>query len=223
MLKHFLLLCACIGLLNQAGLAQADLTLAKQLYLYEQLETAEQELKTLLQTKPKNTDEVYFWLGKIQYEREDYPGARAYFDQALIYKSKSSWGAIGQGMIAFKESRIAEGRKWIYKGLEQVSKRGNSELELAAAKALLDGGKEEIGDARQILYDLKDRMVSDPRPYVYLGFYYIASDVVTLAIGELEKSHSDGSGLCASLCVFGRVVLRRWQGNWKSRVFQPGL
>ncbi|MEM7654808.1 MAG: tetratricopeptide repeat protein [Bacteroidota bacterium] len=188
MLKHVLLLGAWIGLMSQLSFAQADLEQARQLFQYEQLAEAEQELKTLLQNQPKNTDEVCFWLGKIQYQREDYAGAKAYFDQALMFKSKSPWGGIGKAMIAFKEQRIEEGREWVDKALGQWNKKRNPEVEFAAAEVLLGGGKEEIGDARQMLYDLKDRMQEDPRSYLLLGSYYHVSKVISLGIGELERA-----------------------------------
>ncbi|MEM7655203.1 MAG: hypothetical protein AAF399_03670 [Bacteroidota bacterium] len=222
MLKRILIFCVCAWIGGQAAIAQVNLDNVKSLITQELFDEAEKELKGYLTAKQKNTDEIYYWLGMIQYQREDFSGAKANFETGLGVKSKSALNKVGLGLIAFKENRLSDGKTLVESGLT-IAKGKDPEVEFAAADALLEGSYDEIGDAKQILYDLRDRLPDDPRPNLKLGTYYKKQGVLELAIEELEKAINKDNSYVPAYVYLAELYFDEGKETKQSESFNKGF
>lgn len=187
MFKRVLTLCVGVLLLSGSMLAQVDLTQAREKIDDEKYSDAENELKGYLGQKAKNEDEVYYYLGRLSFLQEDYEQARKYFDQGLVARRNSPLNLAGLAMIQFKEGKTADAKLAITTARD-INKGKDKEVEYACAEALLEGGPEDIGEAKKVLYAMKDTDPKDPRPYIFLGTYYKKQGVPELAIDDLKKA-----------------------------------
>jgi tetratricopeptide (TPR) repeat protein len=222
MLKRVLIFCVCALLAGPLVYGQVDLNKVKALYDQELYEEAVKEIRSLLVDKQKNTDEMYYWLGMIQYQREDYAGARKNFEMGLSERSKSPLNKIGLGLIAFKENSLSDGKSLVQEGLD-MARGKDPEVEFAAADALLEGSYDEIGDAKQILYDLRDRLPDDPRPNIKLGEYYKKQGVLELAIEELEKAIAKDPSYVAAYVYLAELYFDEGKETKQSESFNKGF
>ncbi|MEZ4828440.1 MAG: hypothetical protein R3C61_19430 [Bacteroidia bacterium] len=188
MLKRVVIFCVGLLVFGKATLyAQVPLDEPKQLILYEKFGDAEDKLKEILTQAPKNIDEVYYLLGMISYRQDAFDKAKEYFQTGLKERSTSGLNMAGMGMSMIKDNKLAEAYDFLGKALAR-SKGKDFDVDVASAVAYLEGGPAEIGEAKKILYALKDRDANDPRPHIYLADYYKKQGVPELAIEEYEKA-----------------------------------
>ncbi len=186
MLKRFWMLCAALLILAPLGLrAQADLTDEIQLIRGEKFDEATAGLNDLLKEKQKNEDEIYYWLGLIDYQRESYASASENFRKALSADKKSPYALAGMARIAFLEERLADANEYLLEALNRL-KGKDPQAHFAVAEAFLMGGPSEIGEAKKILYVAREDFPENPRSHILLADYYKAQGVPSLAIEEYE-------------------------------------
>ncbi|MDX1906207.1 MAG: hypothetical protein SF053_04175 [Bacteroidia bacterium] len=188
MLKRVLTCLAAIVLLFEGVYAQVDLSGDIALIREEKLDEAEQKLKGYLGQKPKNADEIYYYLGLIKYQQENYDEARKLFDLGIGVKSRSQLCMAGKGRMFIKDGKLADAYPLLQAADLANAKEKNSEVYIAIAEAYLEGGPAEIGEAKKILYGMRDSDPENPIPYIYLGTYYKKQGVPELALEELEKA-----------------------------------
>lgn len=186
MLKRFWMLCAALLILAPLGLrAQADLTDEIELIRGEKFDEATDGLNDLLKEKQKNEDEIYYWLGLIDFQREAYSSASEYFLKALDADKRSPYALAGMARIAFLEDRLADANEYLTEALNRL-KGKDPQAHFAVAEAFLMGGPSEIGEAKKILYVAREDFPDNPRSHILLADYYKAQGVPSLAIEEYE-------------------------------------
>ncbi|MEO0898534.1 MAG: hypothetical protein AAFY71_19125 [Bacteroidota bacterium] len=188
MLKR-ILIAGMLAMMASVAFAQVPLEPVVDLILKEKYGEAEKQLKTYAEQDkaPKNIDEVYYWLGKIQYINDSYEAAEEYFKKGLDKKSKSIMNLAGLSRIRMKENNLSGTNELLVRAAE-ADKGKVREWSFQRAEALLEGTADMVGDAKVILYGLRDSDDEDPRPNIYLGTYYKVQGVRELAYEELEKA-----------------------------------
>ncbi|MDX2285846.1 MAG: tetratricopeptide repeat protein [Bacteroidia bacterium] len=188
MLKRVLTFWAGFALLGvMSAVAQVPLEGAIAKIGDDKLGEAEQELQGYIAQNPKNLDEVYYWIGRINYLREDYEKARQSFQAGLGARSKSPLNQAGMALLNIREGKAAEAKAMV-ESAREINKGKNADVEYACAEAYLQGAPSEINAAKVILYDMRTKDPGDPRPYIYLGEYYKKVGVPELALEDLKKA-----------------------------------
>ncbi len=175
--------------LTSIALAQVPLDPVVDLILKERYGQAEKKLTEYAQMdkEPKNLDEVYYWLGKIKYINDNYSEAEKYFKKGIDDHSKSVMNYAGLARIRLKENNLSGANEMLNKA-EDFDKGKVREYSFQRAEALLEGTPEMVGEAKVILYSLKEEDSEDVRPNIYLGEYYVKQGVPELAYEELQKA-----------------------------------
>ena len=188
MLKRVTTLCASIFLLSQLGLfAQVDLTPAIEKINQEKYAEAQEELSGFLGTKQKNEDEVQYWLGVVSLKQQNFAKAADFFQAGINVKKKSGLNLAGMGLIKMKNEEFTDAYTFLENAIS-FTKGKDKEVNFAVADAYLEGGPQEIAEAKKILYSIREEDPNDPRTYIKLGEYYKKQGVPELAIEELEKA-----------------------------------
>jgi tetratricopeptide (TPR) repeat protein len=177
----------CLLLTLGSAYAQVDLTGVRDKIANDQLSDAAKELEGMVSQNPKNLDEVYFLLGRIAYMNENYDQARKHFQSGLNAKSKSPLNLAGMGLVEMREGNSAQATELLTQA-RTLSKGKLPDVEYTAAEAMLLGGTTEIGEAKKILYGMKESDPNNPEPYIKLGDYYKKVGVPELAISDLEAA-----------------------------------
>ncbi len=167
--------------------AQADLSAVKDKIIGEEFEEAKKELTAMLATDPKNVDEVYYWLGKLEYDEDDYASAKSYFEKGLAVRSKSALCTAGLGLVTAREGKTDEAKAMLESAFA-ISKGKDPDVLLAIADGYLVCGGANIATAKTYLYKLRDDYPNDPRAFIALGKYYKAQNVPELAQEEFERA-----------------------------------
>lgn len=225
MLKRALLLCVSMLLLGQVALfGQVDLTNVKDLIAQESYAEAEKELNGYLSAKQKNTDEVYYYLGMIDYYSEDFAGATQNFQAGLDAKGKSPLNKVGMGLMMMKENKVADALVFLEEAVA-TNKGKNVDVDFAASLAYMEGGPDERGTAKQILYDLRDKaeLASDARPNIYLGEYYVKQGVQELALEELEKGITKAPDYVPAYVYLAELYFAKGKESKDAADFQAGF
>ncbi|WNJ16254.1 tetratricopeptide repeat protein [Pontibacter sp. G13] len=188
MLKRVLTFCASVILLAQTGaFAQVDLSNAIANIRGGKTAEAQEELEGYTTQKIKNKDQVYYWLGMIDYLGENYEGAREDFQKALEEKPRSPIGTAGKGRMEMLDGELADANLSLENALK-YGKGKDPEVEFAVAEAYLLGGRSEIAEAKKILYQTREKYPENPQSYILLATYYKQTGVPELAIEEFEKA-----------------------------------
>ncbi|MEM7367345.1 MAG: tetratricopeptide repeat protein [Bacteroidota bacterium] len=225
MLKRALLMCVSMLLMGQMGLfAQVDLTNVKDLIAQESYAEAEKELRGYLTTKQKNTDEIYYYLGMISYYSEDYAGATQNFQAGLDAKGKSPLNKVGMGLMMMKENKVADALVFLEEAVS-TNKGKNVDVDFAASLAYMEGGPDERGTAKQILYDLREKaeLGDDSRPNIYLGEYYVRQGVQELALEELEKGITKAPDYVPAYVYLAELYFAKGKESKEAADFQAGF
>ncbi|RMG75769.1 MAG: hypothetical protein D6722_00415 [Bacteroidetes bacterium] len=224
MLNRVLTFCASLLMLlgSHVAMAQADLTQVIEFIRQEKYDEAESILNGYLGEKQKNADEIYYWLGYIRIQQEAYVQAQTFFQRGLDEKAKSPLNHAGMGRLALIEDRLFDAREALDKAMD-YSKGKDPEVAYAVAEALLIGGPDERGKAKQILYDLRDKYPDDPRPSIYLGEYYKKQGVRELAIEELEKAITKDPSYVPAYAYLAELYYEQGQETGSSDDFRTGL
>ncbi|MEL6649480.1 MAG: hypothetical protein AAFQ87_01620 [Bacteroidota bacterium] len=187
MLQRVFVILTCLFWFGSEAVAQTDLTPIKELIQNERLEEAKAELNKLIPTKPKNLDEVNYWLGIVNFQQNDFAAAQSSFQSALKAKGKSPYGHAGMGLLQLNEGNNDAANESLTDAMT-FTKGKNTDAEFEIAKAYLTGGTAEIQQAKVILYQIRDKEPDLPLTYILLGDYYKAQGVPELAIEEFEKA-----------------------------------
>lgn len=189
MLKRVLTLGLLLIFASSLASAQEDLNPVVDLILKEKYGEAQKTLEgyTKMDKAPKNIDEVYYWLGKIELLNDNYKEAEVFFQKGLEEKGKSLMNYAGLARVRLKENNLSGANEMLMKA-EELDKGKEREYSFQRAEALLEGTPDMVGDAKVILYSLRDGNDEDPRPNIYLGEYYVKQGVRELAYEELEKA-----------------------------------
>lgn len=187
MLQRVFVILSCLFWFGSEALAQVPLTAQRELIEAERLEEAKTELTKLIPTKPKNLDEIYYWLGIVSFQQNNFAGAQANFQSGLKVKSKSPYNHAGMGLIQINEGNNTAANESLTNAMT-FTKGKNIDAEFEIAKAYLTGGTAEIQQAKVILYQIRDKEPEIPLTYILLGDYYKAQGVPELAIEEFEKA-----------------------------------
>ncbi len=187
MLQRVFVILTCLFWFGSEAVAQVDLTPQRELIENERLEEAKAELSKLIPTKPKNLDQVYYWLGIVSFQQNDFATAQQNFQAGLKAKSKSPYNHAGMGLLQLNEGNNAAANESLTNAMT-FTKGKNTDAEFEIAKAYLTGGTAEIQQAKVILYQIRDKEPELPLTYILLGDYYKAQGVPELAIEEFEKA-----------------------------------
>ncbi|MEO0469204.1 MAG: tetratricopeptide repeat protein [Bacteroidota bacterium] len=190
MYKRVLTLLTCLLVISTGSLmAQISLGPTITKIRQGQYADAKSELSGFLKSdaKAKNIDQVYYWLGVISYNQDDFAGAQSAFQNGLSASKKSPYNLAGMGMIKLKEGANAEANELLEKA-DGINKDKDIQANFEIAKAYLTGGSSEIQQAKVILYQARDAEPDNPETYILLGEYYKKQGVPELAIEEFEKA-----------------------------------
>lgn len=165
----------------------ANLAPVKEKILGEEFEEAGKELQSLLTTNPKNADEVYFWLGQVEFLKENYPKAADFFKKGLDVRSKSPLNIAGSGLVKVKMGSVEEALPMFDEAFT-LSKGKDPDVLLTISDAYLIAGGSNIAKAKTYLYQLRDNYPNDPRAFLALGDYYKSQGVPELAAEEYQRA-----------------------------------
>ncbi|MEL6848736.1 MAG: hypothetical protein AAFP92_09475, partial [Bacteroidota bacterium] len=222
MLNRLMILSVSLLLVFQTGLkAQVDLGPVQELILKEKFQEASKMLDGFIGEKPKNLDRVYFYLGQIAYLQEDFAGAKKFFETGLETKSKSPLNLAGMGMIKMKDQLYTDAYEFLEKAVS-FAKGKDPEAAYAVADAYLEGGPQEIGEAKKILYQRRQSDEEDPRTYIKLGEYYKKQGVPELAIEELEKAIQKKADYVPAYVGLAELYYNRGKETRSGADFQTG-
>ena len=222
MLKRVTTLCASIFLLSQFGLfAQIDLTAAKEKISQEKYAEAQDELSGYLGQKPKNEDEVQYFLGLVSLKQQNFSKAAEFFQQGLNVKKKSGLNLAGMGLIKMKNEEFTEAYEFLGNAMS-FTKGKNAEVSFAVADAYLEGGPQEIAEAKKILYGIRENDPNDPNTYIKLGEYYKKQGVPELAIEELEKAIEISPNYYPAYAALAELFYEQGKETRSGEDFQKG-
>ncbi len=222
MLKRALMLFAGILLLSQTGLvAQDPMAEAMGLYGQEKYDEATQTLQSFLTTKPKNADEVHYWLGMIKYRQEAFELAKKKFEESVAAKAKSAYGHAGLGLMLMIEQNYTEANSHLLEANEYAKGR-IPEVVFTMAEAYLKGGKPEIEQAKVLLYNYRTLDPEEPRTYIMLGEYYKVGGVPELAMAELEKAIEKAPSYVPAYTGLAELYYERGKETKSGEDYQKG-
>lgn len=187
MLQRVFVILTCLFWFGSEAVAQVPLTAQRELIETERLEEAKIELTKLIPTKPKNLDEIYYWLGIVSFQQSNFAAAQSSFQAGLKVRSKSPYNHAGMGLIQINEGNNTAANESLTDAMT-FTKGKNTDAEFEIAKAYLTGGTAEIQQAKVILYQIRDKEPEIPLTYILLGDYYKVQGVPELAIEEFEKA-----------------------------------
>lgn len=224
MLKNYILTGLFLILASGISVAQKDLSPVVDLILQERYSEAQEVLDSYTAKKkaPKDIDEVYYWLGKIEFLKENFKEAEKFFQKGIEEEEKSVMNYAGLARIRLKEGNILAAKELLGKA-EEFDRGKVREYSFQRAEALLEGDAEMAADAKVILYGLKDSDQEDPRPHIGLVNIYLSDRVPELAYEELKSVLAKSPDYVPAYVYLAELKYKDGLVSKKAEHFNQGL
>lgn len=158
---------------------------AQWLMFEENYSEAQTILQKALQQKKKDSDIIFYHMGMMAIEMEDYPKAKALFKQQIEGKEKSPycWAGLGNLYAIQKDVSYAE---FCIKKAQKYGKQNKLDLHLAIKKASHNSQPDKNADWRLFLVQMIHKYPHEISPKIELFQYYQKKEIYepAIAIGQ---------------------------------------